>query len=142
MFRRSDDAVMSRKTSSSAPSSEYRKPHSTGSPASRRFTKWMPFTTRPSFTSRHGMIRLASIGQRLFDFDAAFVKCLSDDHTIQAPMIEFGKMPHVRDRRHTARCDDGQICAFEHFLHGVNVRVFENAVPRNVGINDEARAQV
>ncbi len=34
---------------------------STGSPASRRPTKLTPLTTRPSFTSRQGMIRRVSI---------------------------------------------------------------------------------
>ncbi len=55
------DAVISRKTSSSASSRSYRRAISTGSPASRRSTNRTPLTTRPSFTSRHGMIRLASI---------------------------------------------------------------------------------
>src|ERR1051326_7178394 len=34
---------------------------STGSPASRRPKKLTPFTTRPALTSRHGMIRFASM---------------------------------------------------------------------------------
>ena len=55
--RPSDEAVMSRKTSSSAPSASYRAASSTGSPASRRPTKLTPFTTRPPVTSRHGMTR-------------------------------------------------------------------------------------
>ena len=62
VFLSSWDAVMSRKTSSSAPCSSYALAHSTGSPASLSWTKLMPFTTRPSFTSRHGMMRLVSIG--------------------------------------------------------------------------------
>src|SRR5271169_830922 len=33
----------------------------TGSPASRRSTKLIPLTTRPSLTSRHGMTRTFSI---------------------------------------------------------------------------------
>lgn len=36
---------------------------STGSPASRRLMKFTPLTTRPACTSRHGIIRLASIRQ-------------------------------------------------------------------------------
>src|SRR5438094_3934349 len=62
--RRSAEAVMSRKTSSSAPSWSYRAASPTGSPASRRSTNRVPFTTRPSFTSRQGMIRLASTSGR------------------------------------------------------------------------------
>ena len=55
-------AVMSRKTSSSAPSCSYRAATCTGSPASRRLTKLVPLTTRPWSTSRHGITRLASMG--------------------------------------------------------------------------------
>src|SRR5262249_6301758 len=62
--RRSDEAVMSRKTNSSAPSLSYLAPCSTGSPASTRLTKLMPLTTRPRSTSRQGMMRLASIFDR------------------------------------------------------------------------------
>src|SRR6478609_5336828 len=51
---------MSRKVSSSAPSSSYRRASSTGSPASTRSTKLTPLTTRPSDTSRHGMTRTAT----------------------------------------------------------------------------------
>src|SRR6476619_3145312 len=51
---------MSRKVSSSAPSSSYRRASSTGSPASTRSTKLTPLTTRPSETSRHGMTRTAT----------------------------------------------------------------------------------
>src|SRR6266436_2289347 len=60
MSRASCEAVMSRNTSSSAPCASYAIAASTGSPASRRSTNRTPFTTRPSLTSRHGMMRLAS----------------------------------------------------------------------------------
>ena len=50
-------AVMSRNVSSSAPAASYTAACSTGSPASRRETKFTPFTTRPSLTSRHGITR-------------------------------------------------------------------------------------
>ncbi len=52
---------MSRNTSSSAPWLSYRAAASTGSPASRRERKLVPFTTRPSFMSRQGIIRFAYI---------------------------------------------------------------------------------
>ena len=61
MSRSSWLAVMSRKTSSSAPSASYRDAICTGSPASCRFRKLTPLTTRPAWTSRQGIIRLASI---------------------------------------------------------------------------------
>src|SRR2546423_4957839 len=63
--RFSCDAVMSRNTSSSPPSCSYRIASSTGSPASRIFTKLVPFTTRPLSTSRQGMTRLSSTPVRL-----------------------------------------------------------------------------
>src|SRR6266511_866275 len=63
VLRRSCEAVMSRKTSSSAPAASYRRAASTGSPASRSFRNRTPLTTRPSLTSRHGMIRLVSLGR-------------------------------------------------------------------------------
>src|ERR1700761_4985105 len=52
---------MSRKVSSSAPSASYRRANSTGSPASRRFSKLTPLTTRPASTSRQGMTRTATV---------------------------------------------------------------------------------
>jgi hypothetical protein len=54
-------AVMSRKTSSSAPFSLYQSARSIGSPASLRFSNFIPFTVRPSLMSRHGIILFASI---------------------------------------------------------------------------------
>ena len=55
-------AVMSRKQSSLRFRPRRRPPAaSTGSPASRRSTKFTPFTTRPSFTSRQGMMRIFNI---------------------------------------------------------------------------------
>src|ERR1035437_2200943 len=63
--RASLEAVISRKTSSSAPSPLYRSASSTGSPASRRLTKLIPLTTRPPVTSRQGMMRLASMKRSL-----------------------------------------------------------------------------
>ena len=59
--RASEDAVMSSKTSSSAPCRSYSTAASTGSPASRKFTKFVPLTTLPFLRSRHGIMRLAYI---------------------------------------------------------------------------------
>src|SRR6516165_7176175 len=117
MFLLSDDAVMSRNTSSSAASSGYRRPASTGSPASRRLTKLTPLTTRPSFTSRQGMIRLASIGQRLLEFDPPFVQGLADDYTLESPVVQFREMPHIRNGGHASGRDDRELGALQHLLH-------------------------
>ena len=56
VFLSSEDAVISKKTSSSAPCASYAIAHSTGSPASRRFKNLVPLTTLPFVTSRQGII--------------------------------------------------------------------------------------
>src|SRR5438105_9610800 len=63
--RPSGVASMSRKVSSSAPSSEYFRARATGSPWSRSCWKCVPLTTRPRAVSRQGMIRLSNIWKRL-----------------------------------------------------------------------------
>ena len=57
----SEDAVISRNTTSSAPASSYAFAMATGSPASTKSTKLTPFTTRPLCTSRQGMILFVNI---------------------------------------------------------------------------------
>src|SRR6516164_3373604 len=138
MFLLSEDAVISRNTSSSAPSSEYRRPASTGSPASRRLTKLMPLTTRPSFTSRQGMIRLASIGQSLLDFDSSFVEGLADDDTVESPVVQLTEMPHIRNGRHAAGSDHGQLGVLQHLLRGRNIGTLENSISFNICVDDDA----
>src|SRR6478736_2280003 len=54
-------AVTSRITSSSMPSSLYRRASAAGSPAERRPSNFTPFTTWPSRTSRQAMMRRASM---------------------------------------------------------------------------------
>src|SRR3712207_2627114 len=61
VFLPSTLAVISKKTSSSAPSSLYSLPSSTGSPALLRLLKLVPFTVSPFLTSRQGMIRFANL---------------------------------------------------------------------------------
>ncbi len=61
VLRPSCVAEISRKTNSSAPCSSYRRACSTGSPASRKLTKFTPLTTRPSLMSRQGIILFANI---------------------------------------------------------------------------------
>src|SRR6185295_11878103 len=107
ILRRSDDAVMSRKTSSSAPSSEYRRPHSMGSPASRNPTKLTPLTTRPSLTSRQGMMRLANIRtcfQCVLEFDESLIKGLADDHSVEARFLHLGKRTDIFKFRDAPGC--------------------------------------
>jgi len=54
-------AVISKKTNSSAPFSAYISANSTGSPASRKSTKFTPFTVRPFLISKQGIILFVSI---------------------------------------------------------------------------------
>ena len=61
VFLLSDDAVISRNTNSSAPALLYAFATSTGSPASRKFTKFTPFTTRLLLTSKQGIILFVCI---------------------------------------------------------------------------------
>ena len=55
------DAVISKKTNSSAPSLLYFLASSTGSPASLIDSKFNPLTTLPFFTSKHGIILLVNV---------------------------------------------------------------------------------
>src|SRR5947207_1699214 len=65
-------AEMSRNTSSSAPSRSYWTAIAGGSPTSRSCSKRVPFTTRPSFTSRQTMSRRVSMrGPRMASASAA-----------------------------------------------------------------------
>src|SRR5271157_2461825 len=63
VLRDSAVAVMSRNTISSAPASLCAAANSAGSPASRNCTNCIPLTTRPPWTSRQAMMRLASVSQ-------------------------------------------------------------------------------
>ena len=60
-------AVISRKQISSAPKELYNFETSIGHPASFKFSKLTPFTTRPFEISRQGIIRLVSIGYLIRD---------------------------------------------------------------------------
>src|SRR5437667_7819590 len=96
--RASCEAVMSRKTSSSAPCVSYASAASTGSPASRRSTKRTPLTTRPSFTSRQGITRLANI---------IGTSAVRPVHSVGG--VPWAQRGSVRPRR---------LASFGQFLHG------------------------
>ena len=61
VFRCSSDAVISKKTNSSAPSLLYFSANSTGSPASLMDSKCNPLTTLPFLTSKQGIILLVKV---------------------------------------------------------------------------------
>src|ERR1022692_3811239 len=70
-----------------------------GSPASRRFTKLTPLTTRPPVTSRQGMMRLANIIESRTTLRCALLLALhevSDD--TQSQIARFlGMKLHARN---------------------------------------------
>src|SRR5438094_824470 len=72
---------------SPAPSASYSSASKTGSPASRRSTKPVPLTTRPSITSRQAMILLVSIThpQRYRSFRAERVSGIDQRVTERQP---------------------------------------------------------
>src|SRR5512134_1818227 len=91
---------------------------STGSPASRRSTKFTPFTTRPSLTSRQGMTRTLNIAllaprgadhlQRFRRIEAAVVKRTAGDGAFELAGPRLCHHPDVVDRGETARCHHGR----------------------------------
>src|SRR5215213_4951266 len=144
--RPSWDAVMSRKTSSSAPSASYFVASSTGSPASRMSTKLVPLTTRPLSTSRQGMTRcrskllprlrggraLAADVQdlvRLGDREAALVDRLARDHAGQVHQPQVAQRAQVVGRRDPAGVDPAAADAVADPPDLVQVRPVQHAVP-------------
>src|SRR5690606_33881512 len=112
-----------------------RRANSTGSPASRRFSKLTPFTTRPASTSRHGMTRTATLtsfssvtrrfavrspggpgrvrralaygGQGLLQREGPGVQRLAHDRPLHALRDELGDGPQVVEGGDAAAGDDG-----------------------------------
>src|SRR5262252_7549816 len=102
---------------------------STGSPASRKLTKLMPLTTRPSLTSRHGMTRtlstrpslragVADQSQRFSGVEPSIIKGTARDGTGQffrprqqqlADVVHGGKAAgrDDRDRNRIGECHGG-----------------------------------
>src|SRR5216684_7716480 len=90
---------------------------STGSPASRRSTKLIPLTTRPSLTSRQGMTRTFSIApslrprradqpQRLAGIEPAVIEGAAGDGAGQLGGTGLEHQPDVVERSEPARGDD------------------------------------
>src|SRR4029078_13438990 len=106
---------MSRKQSSSAPAASYAIAAATGSPASRKLTKLMPLTTRPSFTSRQGMTRTLNIllcprgadqFQRFRCIEPAVVKRAAGDCAGKFSCTGRQECAHIVDGGEPARGDD------------------------------------
>src|SRR5688572_1713094 len=103
----------------------------------------MPLTTRPSLTSRHGMIRLASIRtcpKGVFQPDDTFVESLPDDDAVQPRLLQLLERADIINDRDAAGSNDLESGSVDHLLQGRNVRPDENAVAGNVGVDDALRA--
>src|SRR3990170_74299 len=144
MSRFSWDAVMSRKVSSSASSSSYRRATSTGSPASRKETNRTPLTTRPSFTSRHGMILLASMFAGSLPFylqgvgerDGAVVDRTPDHHPAQPVGLHLPKRRKILHRADASGGDDGGRKPFGELADTPEVGPRQHAVPGDVRVHE------
>src|SRR5690606_23204621 len=146
--RPSAEAVISKRTSSSAPSRSYASASSTGSPASRKFPNRTPLTTRPSRMSRQGMMRFASIlrllsprfrlhrrahgGDGFRQIHSPRVEGLAHDGAGDAPPGQRGDGHKVLDGRDAARGDHPHPGG-EHLLEAGQVGPGQRPVPGDVG---------
>src|SRR5260370_24167764 len=143
MSRASCEAVLSRMPGSSAPCAPYAIAASTGSPASRRSTNRTPFTTRPSLTSRHGMMRLASMlgpardgTHRVRQRDGAGVERAPDHDALDAGVGdggEGGDIGHAADAAGGEHADPGPP---REIRGGLDVRSPLRPVAADVGIHE------
>src|ERR1700722_19479541 len=146
-------AVMSRKHSSSAPAASYAMAASTGSPASRRSTKLMPLTTRPSLTSRHGMTRTFSIEpslgsgitdqpQRLAGVETSVIERAARNgagELFRARLQQAGDVVHGGK---AARGDHRDRDLIGQRNGGVEIEPLEEAVARYVRVDDGGDAGI
>src|SRR4051794_33199928 len=140
--RRSCDAVMSRNTISSPPSASYRQASSTGSPASRMSMKFVPFTTRPLSTSRHGITRLSSTGPllqdvlRLVDREAILVERLARDDAGEVHQAQLLEGAQVVERPDAARVEEAAADDVAHPPHLVEVGPVQHPVAVHVRVDE------
>src|SRR5262249_3560076 len=170
MARSSWLAVMSRKVNSSAPAVSYATAASTGSPASRRLTKLMPLTTRPSLTSRQGITRTLNmvpcrcnagtrnIGhasavhrsrqhrrdqrQRGRRIEPSIIECTARNGTLKLARAWRDQRSHVLERRKPTRGDHRDRDCVRERDGGIEVEALEQAVARDVGVDDRRDARV
>src|SRR5687768_18570569 len=106
------------------------------SPTSRWSRKRTPLTTRPSFTSRQGMILRAGI-DRLRESDPAFPEGLADDRA------RGSKAAKVVQRRYPARGLDGEVGqASGRLFEKLEIGTGEHPVAADVGEEEVARLPV
>src|SRR6478752_1712749 len=98
------------------------------SPASRWSRNCTPLTTRPSLTSRQGMILRAGKGQRLLERETAFPQRLADNRAVGA------ETPQVLDAGNAARRLDAEARqALDGFIEQAEIRSAQHAVAADVG---------
>src|SRR4051812_6559565 len=106
------------------------------SPMSRWSRNWTPLTTRPSRTSRQGMILAAGI-DRLRKAQPFFPQGLAHDRAGRAGFLENLQ---VRERGDAARCLHRQSReALDDFGDQIAVRPGHHAVAADIGDEDVAR---
>src|SRR5207342_974011 len=97
------------------------------SPASRWSRNCTPFTTRPSLTSRHGIILRAGKGQCLLEREAAFPQRLADDRPVGAESLE------ILDARNAARRLDSEVRqALDRLVEQAEIRSAEHAIAADI----------
>src|SRR5580704_4682543 len=125
----------------------------TGSPASRRSTKLIPLTTRPSLTSRQGMTRTFSITrsslpcradqpQRLAGVEPAIVEGTAGDGTGELRRTGLEYFSDVVEGGEAARRDHRDRDRIGERDGGVEIEPLEQAVPGNVGVDDRGNAGI
>src|SRR4051812_2193165 len=109
------------------------------SPISRWLRNWTPLTTRPSRTSRQGMI-LAAGKDRLLEAETLLPKRLADDRSVRADRLQNLQVGERRDaagsldrKRRAARDDLG-----DQLFIGPG----HHAVAADVGDQDMARVRI
>src|ERR1700693_6395341 len=118
----------------------------TGSPASRRSTKLIPLTTRPSLTSRQGMTRTFSIApslrprradqpQRLAGIEPAVIERAAGDGAGQLGGTRVQHLPDVAEGCQPARGDDRDRYGIRQRNGGVEVQALEQPVAGNIGVD-------
>src|SRR5260221_6423585 len=123
---------------------------STGSPASRRSTNCTPFTTRPSLTSRQGMMRTLSmvallplqhadgVGHR----HASVIERTADDGADDAMLLGGPEFAQIVERADAAPGDDRRGEVLGERDGRIDIDAAHRAVAVDVGVDDGRHAGV
>src|SRR3954464_14989798 len=107
-------------------------------------TKFVPFTTRPLSTSRHGMTRLSSTAAlpqellRLLDREATLVERLPGDHAREVHETQLLQCAQVVERRDPARVDEAAADHLGDRAHLLEVRAVQHPVAVGVRVDELA----